>query len=482
MRKRFMVSVLAAAVMILASGCGSEAGRKAAINEPVTITVWHYYNGVQKEEFDELVRSFNETEGREKGIIVEAQSKGGVDELSQMVEDSLEKKIGSDPLPDVFAAYADKVYEIDQKGMAVDLSQYLTEQEQGEYVDAYIEEGKFDEGQGVKVLPVAKSTEVFAINKTDWDKFAEATGESEAAFSTWEGITRVAEAYYKWTDSLTETPEDGRAFFGRDAFANYIIIGSLQLGHEIFQVENGKPVMDFDRTAMKRLWDNYYVPYVNGYFASYGKFRSDDVKTGQLAAFVGSTSGMTYFPSSVTLEDGTNYEIENKVYPLPNFTGTTPCAVQQGAGMMVLKSEKKREQAAVEFLKWFTEVEHNIRFSVVSGYLPVKKAAGDRANLESALKKETGEPADISENLMIGLDTANKYRLYTTKPFEGGDQARAVLNTSMSDRAREDRQKVLDLMAQGVLREEAVSQFVSEENFDRWYEDTKQQLEAIVGE
>ena len=114
----------------------------------------------------------------------------------------------------------------------------------------------------------------------------------------------MAEKYYKWTDSLTETPDDGKAFFGRDAFANYIIIGSLQLGHEIFRVENGEVIMDFDRTAMKRLWDNYYVPYVNGYFGAFGKFRSDDVKTGQLDAFVGSTSGFAYFPTSVTLEDG----------------------------------------------------------------------------------------------------------------------------------------------------------------------------------
>lgn len=482
MKNYFIIPAIALAAALLLPGCGSEDGRNGSANEPVTITVWHYYNGVQKEEFDDLVRSFNETAGREKGIIVEAQSKGGVDELSQMVEDSMEKKIGSDPLPDVFAAYADKVYEIDQKGMAVDLSQYLTAGEQSEYVDAYIEEGKFDEGQGIKVLPVAKSTEVFAINKTDWDKFADATGASESFFSTWEGITRVAEAYYKWTDSLTEEPEDGKAFFGRDAFANYIIIGSLQLGHEIFHVENGVPVMDFDKSTMKRLWDNYYVPYVNGYFSAYGKFRSDDVKTGQLVAFVGSTSGMAYFPTSVTLEDGTKYEIENKVYPLPNFSGTAPCAVQQGAGMMVLKSEQKREQAAVEFLKWFTEIENNIKFSVASGYLPVKKAAGDRKNLELALKEETGEPGKINENLMTGLDTANKYHLYTTKPFKGGDEARAILNTSMSDKAREDRQKVLDLMAQGVNREEAVSRFTTMENFESWYDDTKQQLETIIGE
>lgn len=482
MKKSWVLPVLAAGILAAGlAGCEKKDPYGLSAKDPVTITIWHYYNGVQKEGFDQLVQTFNESEGREKGIIVEAYSKGSIDDLSQAVTDSIDKKIGSDPVPDVFAAYADKVYEIDQRGMAVDLSKYLTADEIGEYVDAYIEEGRFDGSEGIKVFPVAKSTEVFAINKTDWDKFAEATGETDAAFSSWEGITRVAEKYYKWTDSLTETPDDGKAFFGRDAFANYIIVGSLQLGHEIFRVEDGHVIMDFDRTAMKRLWDNYYIPYVNGYFGAFGKFRSDDVKTGQLAAFVGSTSGFAYFPTSVTLEDGTSYPIESKVYPLPNFSGKEPCAVQQGAGMMILKSEEKREYAASTFLKWFTGVDNNIRFSVSSGYLPVKKEAGVKERLETVLA-ENGEEDAAGENLLIGLETANKYQLYTTKPFEGGDQARAILNTTMADKAREDRETVLSLMAQGMSREEAVEQFTEESNFEQWYEDTKEQLETIIGE
>ena len=59
-----------------------------------------------------------------------------------------------------------------------------------------------------------------------------------------------------------------------------MIIGARQLGVELLRVEDGAPVLDFDKDVVRRLWDNYYVPYVNGYFASMGKFRSDDVKQG----------------------------------------------------------------------------------------------------------------------------------------------------------------------------------------------------------
>ena len=481
MKKRWVLSVLAVVFISLLTGCEMKDPYGLSEKSPVTITIWHYYNGVQKEEFDHLVQEFNENEGRGKGIIVKAFNKGNIDELSTLVNESIEKKIGSEPLPDIFSAYVDKVYEVDQMGLAADLSGYLTSDEISEYVDAYIEEGKFDSTGAIKVFPIAKSTEILTVNKTDWDKFAQATGVTEEALSTWEGITRVAESYYKWTDSLTEAPDDGKAFFGRDAFANYMIIGSLQLGHEIFRIEDGSIVLDFDKQVIRKLWDNYYVPYVNGYFGSYGKFRSDDVKTGQLVAFVGATSGIAYFPTSVTLEDGTNYAIESKLYPLPNFQGTVPCAVQQGAGMMVFKSEEKREYAAALFLKWFTSVEQNMEFAIGSGYLPVKKAAGNQEMLKPFLE-ETGEDSGVSQNLLIGLDTANQYRLYTSKPFKGGDRARSVLNSTMALKAKEDYEEICALMAQGVKRENAVANFVTEENFNNWYKDTMEQLEAIVGE
>lgn len=481
MKKSWVLPIAFFSCLCLLMGCDKKDPYGLSAKDPVTITIWHYYNGIQKEEFDSLVRSFNENEGREKGIIVKAYNKGSIDELSSTINDSIEHKIGSDPLPDIFSAYADKVFEVDSLGLAVDLNKYLTSDEISEYVDAYIEEGMFDSDNSIKVFPIAKSTEILTVNKTDWDKFSAATGAKEDAFSTWEGITKVAEEYYKWTDSLTQKRADGKAFFGRDAFANYMIIGSLQLGHEIFSIEDGKTVLDFDKGAMRKLWDNYYVPFVNGYFGAYGKFRSDDVKTGQLIAFVGATSGISYFPTSVTLEDGTNYAIESKLYPLPGFAKTVPCAVQQGAGMMVFQSEEKREYASVTFLKWFTDTQQNMKFALGSGYLPVKKAAAEQSLLDPFLKK-AGKESPISQNLLIGLDTANKYRLYTSKPFKGGDVARSILQSSMADKAEEDYQKVRILVSQGFDRERAVSNFVTDENFDNWYEDTKRQLEAVIGE
>ena len=43
--------------------------------------------------------------------------------------------------------------------------------------------------------------------------------------------------------------------------------------------------------------------------------------------------------------------------------------------MAVFASDESHQQAAVRFLKWFTEPEQNIRFAVATGYLPVQEKA-----------------------------------------------------------------------------------------------------------
>ena len=71
------------------------------------------------------------------------------------------------------------------------------------------------------------------------------------------------------------------------------------------------------------------MPMVQGHFGAYGKFRSDDVKTGDLIALVGSTSGAAYFPTQVTISDTESYQIETLVLPPPVFKDGSPYAVQQ---------------------------------------------------------------------------------------------------------------------------------------------------------
>ncbi len=468
------------AVMALGlSGCGDKSPLDP--KDPVSLTVWHYYNGSQQAAFDALVEEFNDTVGQEKGIYVEGFSQGSVSDLETAVRDSIEGKVGADAMPDIFSSYADTAYEVEQAGALADLSVYLSEEELEQYVDSYIEEGRIAADGSLRIFPTAKSTEIMMINKTDWDKFAEATGASLDTLATIEGVNATAKAYYEWTDNLTpDIPEDGKAFYGRDALANYFIIGMQQLGVEIFHVENGEVTLNMPEEELYRLWENYYVPMVKGYFGAYGSFRSDDVKTGDILAYTGSTSSAMYFPDQVELEDG-SYAIDYIVMMAPVFEAGERCAVQQGAGMVVSRLDEKHEYAAVEFLKWFTRAENNLEFGCVSGYLPVLKEANSVEKLDQVIASEQLTVAPKTYDCLTTIfQDMDGMTLYTNKSFENGSAARKVLEYHLADKAAEDRAAVLAGLEEGKTLEEAAAPYVTREAFEDWYHSFCDALDSAV--
>ena len=467
----------------LLSGCGkSDKNYGLDPNKPVILTIWHYYNGVQQENFDNAVIEFNETIGREQGIVVEAYSKGSISELSDSIIASLKEDAGSEDAPDMFTAYSETVYTADKIGGIVDISKYFTKEELEQYIDGYIEEGRINSDDSLKIFPTAKSTEIMMLNLTDWEKFSEAENVSTDDLKTWEGITETAEKYYEYTDNLTPDIEnDGKAFFGRDSVANYMFVGAKQLGAEFVTEENGKFSLNIDETAVRKLWENYYVPYVKGYFTAQSSYRSEDAKTGQIIALICSTTGAAYFPDSVTIDDDYSYPIESLVMPVPNFEGTEPYIVQQGAGMVVTESDEKTEYACTVFLKWFTEKERNISFSVGSGYMPVKKDAND-LNLISADNADSDDESQLLiDTLKVAIDEIYNYKLYSPKPFENMAGTRDFLGDFIHESAVNAYEEAYERIESGEEREKVLNDYVSDKAFDEWYNEFSSGLHESSG-
>lgn len=440
--------------------------------DPQEVVVWHYYNGAQAVAFESAVTEFNNSVGVDKGIIVTAQSKSGITELTEALSSSSKQEVGAEPMPNIFQCYPDMAVSLDEEGFLTDLNQYIDTKDREQYICNYVEEGILSEDGSWKLFPVAKATEVLALNKTDWDSFSQATGAAIESLSTWEGLAAAAEDYYNWSG--------GSSFFGRDALANYLIIGSRQLGAEIFQVEESRAQVNLDKEIMRRLWDNFYVPYIKGYYKHTGRYRSDDVKIGDILCCVCSTSGMTYFPKEVTRGNDDPYPIESLVLPVPNFEGTDPWAVQQGASMAVTTSESRAEYASVVFLKWFTEPERNTIYAFQSGYLPVTKEANSIEKADEYLKKSGLEIDEMNrETFRVGIEQVGNASLYTNRGFYGGDAARSILESSLRAAAEGDREKVLQAISAGVPEEEALEPYLSDSCFDTWFGQLSQQLNEI---
>lgn len=452
------------------------AGKKS---DPVTITVWTYYNGDQLDTFNNLTEKFNETVGKKQGITVDSKSLGTVEDLEKNVLAAADEEVGASEVPNIFSAYADTAYTMDQKDMLVDISDYLTDKEKEQYVEGYLKEGDFSDDGSIKIFPVAKSTELLFLNDTDWQKFAADTGAEYDDLKSIEGLVETAEKYYNWTDEQTpDQLNDGKALFGRDAMANYILVGARELSCDIFEVKDEKMTLNFDKDVIRTLWDNYYVPYIKGYFSASGRFRSDDVKTGNVLGYVGSTSSATFFPTEVTNDSGDTYDISLKVLPSPKFKDGDDYAVQQGAGMVVTKGSDEEIKASVEFLKWFTKPENNIDFSVGSGYLPVTNEANSIDKIKSV---ESDISSSMEEILTKSVDEINNNNLYYMHAFENGNDARTILQEAFEDVAQQDRATVEERLAEGQSAQEAEAEFLSDDYFENWYQNVLSELQAYEG-
>ncbi|MCL2204183.1 MAG: extracellular solute-binding protein [Defluviitaleaceae bacterium] len=467
-----ILGVAALALLMLPTGCNREESLLDA-NNPVTITVWTYYGGVVLNAFDAAVARFNETLGRERGVIVETYSFGGVSDLEAAVTASARREVGSMALPNIFQAFPDTAYLAQQMGLLMNLDNYFSPEEQAAYFSPFIERGRIGLEGELRIFPIAIAAEAMFLNYTDWRPFADAHGLTLTDLRTMEGVARVAQLYYHYSG--------GRSFYGRDQFANFMIIGSKQFGTEIFEVEGGRATININRQAMRRIWDYYYVPFISGYFAMHGRFRSDDLRVGDILAYAGSTVASVFFPADVRAE-GETRPIVGMALPSPLFAGATPTIIQQGAGMVVTLATPAEEYASLLFLKWFTEPEQNILFAGQSAYMPVRTESMDIQRIRAAMAEAGLALPEIADAaLSLALQEMQTHVVYATASFTGGVEARAILTHDLQNKAIADRAAVLALVEDGLPRAEAIARFNTDAAFDAWLTQFEARLVAAAG-
>ncbi|WP_283407956.1 extracellular solute-binding protein [Anoxynatronum buryatiense] len=440
-------------------------------SKPVTVTLWHYYSGHLKDNFDVLVATFNETVGMEQGIVVDAQSLGDVGQLANAVFDAASKSIGAQRMPDIFMAYSDNAHRVHQIVELVELENYFSDDELASFREEFLEEGRIGSDQRLRIVPIAKSSENLFVNKTDWDVFADKNGLTEENLATWEGLYETAKRYYETT---------GNGFFGIDANANFFLQAGMQLGQELYRYEGDQAQLQFSEETARKIWDYHYRPYIKGYYEKTGRFSSDDAKTGTVMAYVGSTAGAAYFPMEVTFSQQNIRTIEPLILPYPYFENGERYAVQQGAGMCITKSDTPHEYAAAVFLKWFTDPEQNVLFAVSTGYLPVKSEAIDEVVLMEVLETtEVINPA-IRASLVTTTHMFDDYRFYNNRPFDGSFEMRELMESHLFNRIQRDLEVLEKRVTEGQDRETVVKTLVSDQQFEQWYHQFIQEAALIM--
>ena len=151
--------------------------------------------------------------------------------------------------------------------------------------------------------------------------------------------------------------------------------------------------------------------------------------------------------------------------------------------MSVIKSDEKSEYASSVFLKWFTEEERNINFTVYSGYMPVKKSAVDFEKIKDIDKKSEDKLSDThSKTIELAINETNTYKLYTMPAFDKSAEIRDYLEKGIQDCAQNDYAAISERIQNGEDRDSVLAEYTSDEAFEKWYNTFKTSLENIFNE
>ena len=242
---------------------------------------------------------------------------------------------------------------------------------------------------------------------------------------TWEGLFRAAEIYADWTDAQTpDIPGDAKSMFVHDYYFNYFQVGAESLGEDFFRGDE----LAFG-PAFQAAWEPLARAALRGGVWLQGGYATESIRTGDSIVSVASSASILYYSDVVTYPDNTSEEITIISRPCPVFENGEKLVMQRGAGFCTVRSTPEREQAAVTFLKWLTEPDHNVEFVTRTGYMPVTRAA-----FENELPKaiEGLESAKYASLYQAYLDTQANYEFYVPPQLE----SYLSLETTLEDQVR----------------------------------------------
>lgn len=405
-----------------------------------------------KNTMDVLIDEFNDTVGKEKGIIVNVTSISSSATLQEKLIMAANDEPNAPEFPDITTLYPNTALMLAEKGLLTDIETLFTQEELSRYINKFVDEGRLLDG-GLYVFPTAKSTEVIFLNMTIFNKFIIDTDASYDKLSTFEGIIETAEKYYKWTDSKTpEIKNDGKAFITYDSLFNIAQTGFQQL-NDNFIVNNR---LNLNSSSFIRVWNLFYEPAVKGYVANYNGYGSDLMKTGNVAASIGSTAGILFYSPVVTYEDNLTEAVEYLILPYPTFNDGSKVTIQRGGGIGIIKSNEAKERAAGEFLKWFTSPEQNLKFVSSTGYLPVTNEAFSAVMNDCSIVKDD----NIKKLINTAKDMQEQYEFYIPPTFEGFEELQNSYEKKIKETvsiSREEYLKLMEIMDEANAYEKASS-------------------------
>lgn len=363
MKKLFCLMLAAAMLLGLLSGCGNNTSNNSGSGSEdgvITIEYWNSAEGAMATSTEYLVKQFNDTVGKEKGIVVHSVFQGG-DVMEKLKTLAQANDYGN--FPDVGQIYSagvptlvtmDPLYTMSE---VYDSGKFDIMVKQEDIIENFLRTYQYD-GELIG-MPLNASSMLMYYNK---DAVREAGLDPDAPPAT---IAELAD----WTDKLTVRNSDGR-----DGMMTKLTIGE-------------------DGSLMTFLNEWEKVIATGGY-----KAVNDDER----GEFANGLSAINFQSSSqlATMFENTEGKFELGVAPLPACSSDYNAGASVGGGSLCMfdLGSEERLQAAWEFVQFMVSPESQMYLFQNNGYLPVCSAAYD-SEAYAAFIQERPEAAVAVEQL-----------------------------------------------------------------------------------
>lgn len=360
-----LASLVLALMFVLA--CATVATAEAS--EPITIKFWHHRgSGTQYECVLNAVNGFNETIGKEKGIVVEESYIGDYVTLFSQIQ--LAVQSGEAPnvvsAANTYTAYMlEDDYLVDMAPLAEADGYDIT----GNLMDWLLEIGGNTDGE-IHSLPYCRSTPLFYYNKA----IAEELGIEIGEMITIDELVKFGEAAMI-KDENGEVTRYGFEIF--NDFGYYNAAWIYQLGSEYMVEGGGSPSLD-DGTMLKVLTD--WRDWVDaGWCRPFDVTNPGDVAqtmfvNGELASYMNSSAGLG---NLLLAAEETGVEVGVAMFP--TYDPENHVAQIGGANIAIISADNSEEEilASWEFIKYIMSDEVVYFDATTSGYVPCTKSIAE---------------------------------------------------------------------------------------------------------
>ena len=391
MKKHLFLGVLAAALLL--SGCAKKS------KGPVTVEIWHTYNGTQQEYLVNAAEKFNQSQS-DYVVKVLAQDYSG---FADTVYNAVANGIG----PSIIFNYGSTAVSYAKEGLAVDISKYIKEDiKKGDstmqdIIDSLPSSMQTDvkgfEDGGIYYLPGCTTGPVFFYNKTLFDELGLVPPKD------WKELEKVCKTIYE---------KKGIAGYHADGLVDNIQTMIMQSGMGYIDVENKKVL--FGGEKMEKIYQWYADCCKKGYFEfnTVGKYSSEDLAAGIIASFSGSCVNDQY----VKMINGE----ELGIAPWISSSNGVDFYTAWNRGPIFLKRADDVDKGAYEFVKFFLSPSMNSGWAKANSALSPYGTTQKEADYQSYLKNlpATSALPSVQANIPVSGSFPN---------VNGGAQIRNIL-------------------------------------------------------